>query len=211
MKPFVVLAGNIGAGKSTLVSLLSERLGLHPYFEPVAENPYLEKFYADMGRWALHSQVFFLTHRLRTHRALMDDRHAVVQDRSIYEDAEIFARNLHAQGIMSPTDWATYHQLYETVSDLLPAPDLIVYLRASVPTLRRRITRRGREYEAGISDAYLEGLNRLYEDWIAACAPAPVLAIDGDTLDFVARPDDLETVIDTVAARLKGPQGLLFF
>jgi deoxyadenosine/deoxycytidine kinase len=210
LKKYAVLAGNIGAGKSTLVQLLADYLGFRPYFEPVAENPYLEEFYGDMPRWAFHSQIFFLMHRIRTHRALMDDSHSVVQDRSIYEDAEIFARNLTNQGIMSPRDWASYYQLFQTVSGLLPAPDLIVYLRASVPTLRRRIALRGRAYEAGISDAYLGGLNQLYEEWIASCALAPVLIIDGDSLDFVANPDDRELVIAGVAERLRDPQGSLF-
>ncbi len=166
MKKHLVLAGNIGAGKSTLVSLLSELLGFQPYYEPVAENPYLSDFYADMERWAFQSQIFFLSHRIRTHRCLMDDPRSVVQDRSVYEDAEIFARNLHAQGRMADRDWETYHSLYRTLIGLLPAPDLVVYLRASVPTLKKRIALRGREMEAAIPDTYLEGLNRLYEDWI---------------------------------------------
>jgi deoxyadenosine/deoxycytidine kinase len=209
MKKFVVLAGNIGAGKSSLVSLLAARLDFCPYYEPVAENPYLEEFYADMPRWAFHSQIFFLMHRIRTHRALMDDPHSVVQDRSIYEDAEIFARNLANQGSLSPRDWESYRQLYETVSGLLPAPDLVVYLRASVPTLRRRIARRGREFEASIPDAYLAGLNGLYESWIAACRQ-PVLTIEGDRYDFIADPSHRETVIAMVADRLRDPQGQLF-
>ena len=152
MKKYIVLAGNIGAGKSTLVGLLSARLGFTPYYEPVAENPFLHDFYTDMRRWAFNSQVFFLTHRVRSHRALMEDPHSVVQDRSLYEDAEVFARNLHERGDMSDRDWDGYSELYRTLCDLLPAPDLVVYLRAALPTLRARIAKRGREFEAGISD-----------------------------------------------------------
>ncbi len=146
MKKYVVLAGNIGSGKTTLVSMMCERLGWKPYFEPVTENPYLEDFYRDMSRWAFHSQVFFLTHRVRSHHALMDDPWSVVQDRSLYEDAEVFARNLYIHGRMSERDWGTYLELYRTVITLLPPPDLVVYLRASVPTLKRRIAQRGRGF-----------------------------------------------------------------
>jgi deoxyadenosine/deoxycytidine kinase len=210
MKRYVVLAGNIGAGKSTLVALLAERLGLCPYYEPVAENPYLGEFYADMPRWAFHSQVFFLMHRLRSHRALMDNPGSVVQDRSVYEDAEIFARNLQVQGIMSARDWDCYHKLYLTVSSLLPPPDLVVYLRASVPTLRRRIAKRGRDYEAAIADDYLAGLNRLYDGWATGFSLAPVLTIPGDDLDFVECAGDRDRVLGLVAERLKDPQGELF-
>jgi deoxyadenosine/deoxycytidine kinase len=134
MKHYVVIAGNIGAGKSTLVGMMCDRLGWKAYFEPVAENPYLEDFYRDMSRWAFHSQVFFLTHRVRSHRALMDDPASVIQDRSLYEDAEIFARNLYLQGRMNERDWETYSGLYRTLTTVLPPPDLVVYLRASVAT-----------------------------------------------------------------------------
>ncbi|MCX7023613.1 MAG: deoxynucleoside kinase [Spirochaetes bacterium] len=210
MKKYLVLAGNIGAGKSTLVKLLSERLGYHPFFEPVAENPYLEDFYRDMKRWAFQSQVFFLTHRVKSHRALADDPHSVVQDRSIYEDAEVFARNLHEQGNMSDRDWATYRELYRTFSGLLPAPDLVVYLRASVPTLRLRIAMRGRGFESGIPEDYLDGLNRLYESWIECFELSPVLVVPGDRLDFVADSKDLCAIVSTIEDRLRDPQGSLF-
>ena len=163
MKSYVVLAGNIGAGKSTLVSMMSERLGWEPYYEPVAQNPYLEDFYSDMRAWAFHSQVFFLTYRAQAHRALMDVPRAVVQDRSFYEDAEVFARALHVQGAMSDRDWETYRGLYRTLTTLLSPPDLVVYLRASVSTLQKRISLRGRAIETRISDEYLSSLNALYE------------------------------------------------
>ncbi|HPB65228.1 MAG TPA: deoxynucleoside kinase, partial [Spirochaetales bacterium] len=210
MKKYLVLAGNIGAGKSTLVGLLAERLGYRPYFEPVAENPYLEDFYADMERWAFHSQAFFLTHRVRSHRALMDDAYSVVQDRSMYEDAEVFARNLYERGSMSARDWKSYSELYRTLTSLLPPPDLVVYLRASVPTLKRRIAKRGRDFEASISDEYLAGLNRLYEEWIDGFDLAPVLVVPGDRLDFVAESKDLDSIVRTIEGRLRDKQGSLF-
>jgi deoxyadenosine/deoxycytidine kinase len=209
-KRYLVLAGNIGAGKSTLVGLLAERLGFRPYYEPVEENPYLKDFYGDMRRWAFQSQVFFLTHRTRMHRALMDDPQSVVQDRSLYEDAGVFARNLYEQGNMTERDWLTYQGLYKTLIGLLPPPDLVVYLRASVPTLRGRIAKRGRSYEAAIPDDYLAGLNRLYESWIESFDLAPVLVVPGDRLDFVAESKDLKAIAATVEGRLRGRQSELF-
>jgi deoxyadenosine/deoxycytidine kinase len=210
LKKYVVLAGNIGAGKTTLVELMCKQLGWRPYFEPVTENPYLVDFYKDMASWAFHSQVFFLTHRVRSHRALMDDPYSVVQDRSLYEDAEVFARNLHRQGHISARDWQTYQGLYQTFTTLLPPPDLVVYLRASVPTLRRRIAQRGRGFEAGISDEYLEQLNSLYEEWIGGFTLAPVLPVPSDRLDFVRDKDDLRRIVAVVDRRLRGDQRLLF-
>ena len=210
MKKYLVIAGNIGAGKSTLVKLLAERFGFRPYYEPVAENPYLKDFYADMPAWAFHSQLFFLSYRVRSHRALMDDPHSVVQDRSLYEDAEVFARNLHERGTMSERDWATYSGLYRTMASLLPAPDLVIYIRASVETLKSRIELRGRGFEAAIPDEYLAGLNTLYESWIEGFDLAPVLVVPGDRLDFVSESRDLEAIADTVEVRLRDKQGGLF-
>jgi len=210
MKSYVVLAGNIGAGKSTLVSMMCERLGWEPYYEPVTENPYLDDFYGNMPAWAFHSQVFFLTYRAQAHRALMDVPRAVVQDRSFYEDAEVFARALRLQGAISERDWNTYLGLYRTLTTLLAPPDLVVYLRASVPTLQRRIALRGRQFEARIQDEYLENLNRLYEEWIAGFSLSPVLVVPSDRLDFVKDSKDLDLIVTTVAERLRGRQGVLF-
>ena len=210
MKKYLVLAGNIGAGKSTLVGLLAERLGFRPYYEPVGENPYLVDFYADMRRWAFHSQLFFLTHRVQSHRALMDDPWSVVQDRSIYEDACVFARNLYEQGNMTARDWESYSELYRTLIGLLPPPDLVVYLKASVPTLQKRIACRGRDFEAKIPDDYLAGLNGLYEEWIESFDLAPVLVVPGDRLDFVAESRDLTAIVANIEQRLRDRQGNLF-
>lgn len=210
MKSYVVLAGNIGAGKSTLVGMLCERLGWEPYYEPVTENPYLDDFYRDMKAWAFHSQVFFLTHRAQAHRALMDIPRAVVQDRSFYEDAEVFARALHRQGAINDRDWETYQGLYQTLTTLLSPPDLVVYLRASVPTLQHRISLRGREFEARIADDYLERLNALYEEWISGFRLSPVLVVPSDRMDFVKDSADLDRIVTTVEERLRGNQGVLF-
>ena len=184
MKHFIAIAGNIGAGKTSLVTLLAERLGWQPFLEPVGENPYLADFYQDMPRWGFHSQVFFLSRRLRHYRGLLDHPTSVVQDRSVYEDAEIFARNLHRQGYISERDWSSYYGLYQAVAGLLPPPDLMVYLRASVPTLMQRIALRSRQIESSIGADYLIQLNDLYEAWIANFKLCPLLAIETDDLDF---------------------------
>jgi len=200
VKRFVAVAGNIGVGKSSLTALLSDRLGWEPFYEAVAENPYLADFYQDMRRWSFHSQIFFLARRLRHHRQLLAQPGSVVQDRSIYEDAEIFARNLFLQGDMPPRDYRTYRELYEVLTMFLPAPDLIVYLRASVPTLMQRIALRGRDFERGISPEYLARLNRLYEEWISHLTLCPVLVVPADDLDFVERATDLEWIAEHVKA-----------
>jgi len=210
MKRYLVLAGNIGAGKSTLVELLCRRLGWTAYYEPVAENPYLKDFYGDMERWAFHSQAFFLMHRARSHRELSLEAGSVVQDRSLYEDAEVFACNLYRQGRMGERDYQVYRELYGVLSSLLPPPDLVVYLRASVPTLRRRIVQRGRAFEQTIGDDYLQGLNTLYEQWISGFALSPVLTIEADQTDVLDRPADLDAVVQRVEEALEAGQGTLF-
>jgi deoxyadenosine/deoxycytidine kinase len=210
MKKFVAIAGNIGVGKSTLVTMLSDHLGWEPFFEPVSENPYLADFYADMKSWSFHSQVFFLTHRLRSHFQLAHRSGSVIQDRSLYEDAEIFARNLHMQGHMTPRDYQTYRELYETATQFLPPPDLVVYLRASVPTLLNRISNRGRTYERTITPEYLHGLNNLYEEWIDNFTLCPMLSVPADDLDYVAHPGHLRLIVAKVEQKLTGKDEVVF-
>ena len=204
MEKFIVIAGNIGAGKTTLVKILSERLGFTPFYEPHEENPYLADFYEAMESWSYHSQVYFLTRRLKIHKELLLAQGSVVQDRSVYEDAEIFARNLYLQGDLSPRDYNVYQDLYHILASLLPPPNLMVYLRASVDTLMQRIAKRGREYEAGISREYLTRLNQLYEDWMVAFAQCPVLIINSDDLDLVSSPQHVDQVVGWVQNKLTG-------
>jgi deoxyadenosine/deoxycytidine kinase len=210
MKKFIAVAGNIGVGKSTLVSLLCKQLEWQPFYEPVAENPYLADFYADMRAWAFHSQVFFLTRRLRLHVELSQHPTSVVQDRSVYEDAEIFAHNLFLQGHIQPRDYQTYRELYETAVQLLPPPDLMIYLRASVPTLVRRISSRGRDYERTIATEYLESLNTLYESWISDFVLCPVLTIPADDLDYVAHSGHLKLIATKIQEKLTGNEEVVF-
>lgn len=204
MDKFIVVAGNIGAGKSTLVQILSERLGFKPFFEPVNDNPYLEDFYRNMEAWSFHSQLYFLTRRLRIHKQLLDAEGSVVQDRSVYEDAEVFARNLYLQEDMSTRDYGVYQDLYRILIDLLPPPNLVVYLRTSVDTLLQRINTRGRGFEAGISRSYLERLNVLYEEWIASFTQCPVLIIPSDNLNLVSSSAHISQVVQLVQERLMG-------
>lgn len=210
MKKFVVIAGNIGVGKSTLVDLLCGKLNWQPFYEPVSENPYLADFYKNMSAWAFHSQIFFLTHRLRSLHAIANHPSSLIQDRSVYEDAEIFAQNLFLQGNIHPRDYATYRELYETMTQFLPQPDLVIYLRASVPTLLNRISRRGRDYERSITPGYLDGLNQLYEKWIAAFTPCPVLMVPADDVDYVAHAGHLNLIVRKVTEKLTGREEVIF-
>ena len=209
-KRFVAIAGNIGVGKSTLTGLLGQRLGWEPFYEAVADNPYLADFYADMTRYAFHSQMFFLSRRLRHHRRLLDFPGSVVQDRSVYEDAEIFARLLHEQGHIEERDYRTYRELYEVLVLFLPPPDLVVYLRASVPTLLKRISSRGREFERGITSEYLEQLNAFYASWMEAFNLCPVLTVPADDLDFVHNGAHLDLIIAKIEERLSGKETVVF-
>lgn len=209
-KKFIAVAGNIGAGKSTLVGLLSQRLGWQPFYEAVAENPYLADFYGDMRQWSFHSQVFFLANRLRSHRRLVDHPTSVVQDRSVYEDAEVFACNLYHQGHLDERDYRTYRALYEALTSFLPPPDLVVYLRASAGVLRERISQRGRDYERSMSIEYLIRLNNLYEAWIRDFTLCPVLTVPAGDLDFVANPAHLDLVTQKVLDKLQGKDEVVF-
>lgn len=210
MKKFIAVAGNIGVGKSTLVEMICERLDSKPYFEPVTENPYISDFYKDMVSWSFHSQIFFLTHRLRIHQELIRNSGSVIQDRSIYEDAEVFALNLFAQGRMSERDYSTYRSLYRTLAEYLPPPDLMIYLRASVPTLLKRIALRNRDYEQQIAPEYLNRLNELYENWINNFTLCPVLTVPSDELDYVAHPYHLELILSKIQEKLTGKDEVVF-
>ncbi|MBI3244137.1 MAG: deoxynucleoside kinase [Chloroflexi bacterium] len=209
-KYFVTIAGNIGVGKSTLTALMARKLAWSPFFEAVEENPYLADFYDDMQRWSFHSQAFFLSRRLHQHYLLLQSKESVLQDRSVYEDAEIFAQNLHRQGRMTGRDWQTYHDLYRVLSLLLQPPHLVVYLKASVPTLLRRIRQRGRGYEQAISNDYLASLNELYDEWVARFSLCPVLTVDTDNLDYAQNDEHLEQIVQRVQDRLHGKEQLRF-
>lgn len=210
LKKFIVVAGNIGVGKSTLVTLLSRSLGWQPFYEPEGENPYLADFYRDMRQWAFHSQVFFLARRLQTHRQVLDHPASAIQDRSVYEDAEIFAANLYRQGAMTDRDYHCYEDLYRGMTAFLPPPDLVIYLRASVPTLLDRIALRGRNYEREISADYLALLNELYEEWVCSFSLCPVLTVPADDLNYVSRPAHLELVVRKVQEKLTGKDEVVF-
>lgn len=199
---FVAVAGNIGAGKSSLTRLLAERFGWTPYFESVDDNPYLPDFYADMNRWSFHLQIYFLANRFKHHKRMTESGKAVIQDRSIYEDAEIFARNLHDIGKMDDRDYSNYVSLFEVMTSYLKSPELMIYLRASIDTLMKQISRRGRSFEQGIQKDYLEQLNKHYESWITNYRRGPLLVIENDDLDFVNRQADLEQIVRLVRQRL---------
>ena len=209
-KQFIAVAGNIGAGKSTLVTRLSDRLGWKPYLEPVAQNPYLEDFYADMKAWAFHSQLFFLSYRMRFHEELLKVPESVVQDRSVYEDAEIFARNLYEQGQINQRDYDTYRNLYELFVCLLAPPDLMIYLKAPVSTLEERIQKRGRSFEANIGSAYLGQLDALYERWISSFKLCPVLTVPAAAMDFATVDAYIEVIAREAHRMLDGKQEVLF-
>lgn len=201
-KYFVAIAGNMGVGKSTLTRLLANYWGWTPFYEAVDDNPYLPDFYKDMKLWSFHSQIFFLTRRIKTHRAIVAYPNMAVQDRSIYEDAEVFARNLHQRGNMSNRDYQLYRDLYEEIIHSLPKPDLMVYLKASVPTLIERIHRRGRDFEQDVSPLYLQQLNELYNAWIEDFTLCPILTIEADRLDFVRFDRDFATIYEQIQAKL---------
>lgn len=203
-KYFITIAGNIGVGKSTLVNLLAQHTEWEPVFEAFEENPYLEDFYANMERWSFNSQIFFLTRRLKQHFDLLQHKNSIIQDRSVYEDAEIFAQNLFRQGNMSARDWQCYYDLYETMTTMLKPPDLVIYLKASTDTLRRRIHQRGREYEQAIDPNYLIQLNMLYDQWANNFTLSPVLTVETDELNYVLHPTHLEQIWEKINTRLSG-------
>jgi len=203
-KRFIAVAGNVGVGKSTLTQLLARRLGWEPFYEAVDDNPYLADFYQNMRQWAFHSQIFFLSRRLRHHHELLRRPHSVIQDRSVYEDAEVFARNLYEQGSMDARDYRSYRDLYETLCAVLPPPDLVIYLKADISTLVERIALRGRSYEQNIDPAYLERLNHYYDAWIEDFSLCPVLTVQAANLDFVLHEQHLTLILDAVQQKLAG-------
>ncbi len=210
MKKFITIAGNIGAGKSSLVRLLSHRLDWAPFFEPVANNPYLPDFYADMRTWSFHSQTYFLSNRLKVYKELLNCPNSVILDRSLYEDAEIFARNLYLQGYMSQRDYETYETIYQTLLYFLPTPDLVVYLKASVDTLLKRIRHRNRDYEKNISSEYLQQLNDSYETWIQNFTLCPVLTVPSDNLDFVNHSKHMDLILTKIKEKIAGKDEVVF-
>lgn len=200
---YIAIAGNIGAGKSSLTGLLAQHFGWQAFYESVDDNPYLADFYEDMLRWSFNLQIYFLSSRFRHQKDMLQKEISLIQDRTIYEDVEIFAKNLHQMSLMSDRDFNNYEALFHEMSYYLRPPDLLIYLRAQVPTLVRQIQQRGREYENSIRIDYLERLNNLYEDWIGRY-PYEKLIIDTDDLDFVNDKEDLGSIIGLVEQRLYG-------
>ncbi|HCE54639.1 MAG: deoxynucleoside kinase [Lutibacter sp. BRH_c52] len=200
----VAIAGNIGAGKTTLTKLLAKHYNWEPHYESVEENPYLDDFYAEMERWSFNLQVYFLNSRFRQILEIRESGKNLIQDRTIYEDARIFAPNLHAMGLMTNRDYVNYESLFELMERLVSPPDLLIYLRASIPTLVGQIHKRGREYENSISIDYLSRLNERYEAWITKYTKGNLLIIDVDKLNFVDNPEDLYSVINKIDAQING-------
>ena len=200
----VAIAGNIGAGKTTLTKLLAKHYKWEPHYESVDENPYLDDFYGEMERWSFNLQVYFLNSRFRQILEIRETGKNLIQDRTIYEDARIFAPNLHAMGLMPNRDFQNYASLFELMERLVTPPDLLIYLRASIPTLVGQIHKRGRDYENSISIDYLSRLNERYEAWISKYTKGKLLIIDVDNLNFVDKPEDLGFVIDKIDAQING-------
>lgn len=202
-KVFIAVAGNIGSGKSSLTKLLSERFGWKAYYESVDDNPYLDDFYKDMKRWSFHLQIYFLSKRFKDHMEIINSPHSIIQDRSIYEDAEIFAKNLYEMGNMDERDYKNYVELFSIMTSFLKPPDLIIYLRASVDTLIHQIKLRGRTFEQNIPREYLERLNKYYENWITRYDLGELLILETDELDFVNDEKDFEKVVEKVTNALE--------
>lgn len=201
-KYFVSVAGNIGSGKSSLTQLVAKEFGWQPYYESVHNNPYLSDFYDNMKRWSFQLQVYFLSHRFNTHKKIIDSKKSVIQDRSIYEDVEIFARNLYLMGRMEARDYSNYRNLFYEMVDFLKPPDLIIYLKANVNTLLKQITSRGRVFEKTIEKNYLKRLNRSYGQWISNYKLGKVITIDTNNIDFVNNRKHFDIIINKIIKRL---------
>ena len=199
----IAIAGNIGCGKTTLTKMLAKHYGWKPAFETVEFNPYLEDFYADMKRWAFNLQIFFLNKRFKDVVEISKSNDYIIQDRTIYEDARIFAPNLHDQGFMFDRDFDNYQDLFDLMMSLVKMPDLMIYIRASIPTLVAQIQKRGRSYESGMRIDYLQGLNDKYEKWISEYK-GKLLIVDGDTIKFGDSADDFRKITDQIDAELFG-------
>ena len=200
----IAIAGNIGSGKTTLCGLLAKHFAWEPHYEDVDKNPYLPSFYEDMQRWSFNLQVYFLNSRFRQIINIRSSGKTVVQDRTIYEDAYIFAPNLHTMNLMSSRDFDNYASLFELMSTFVKPPDLLIYLKAGVPTLVKQIQKRGRDYENSIRIDYLQSLNDRYEEWIKSYALGKLLIVDVDNLNFSDKPEDLSSIIERINAEIHG-------
>lgn len=199
----IAIAGNIGSGKTTLTSMLAKRYGWTPRFEPVDNNPYLDDFYADMPRWSFNLQIYFLNKRFKEVVEINRSTDTIIQDRTIFEDARIFAPNLHGMGMMSDRDFDNYSDLFENMMSLVGYPDLLIYIRTSIPTIVAQIQKRGREYEKSIRIDYLQGLHQRYEDWIKDYK-GNLIIVDGDKTKFETNPQDFQTITDQIDSNLFG-------
>jgi deoxyadenosine/deoxycytidine kinase len=200
----IAIVGNIGAGKTTLTELLSKNFTWEAQFEAVDNNPYLEDFYGDMKRWSFNLQIYFLNSRFQQLIELQKGDKNIIQDRTIYEDAYIFAENLHDMGLMSGRDYENYRAIFDNITSFIKPPDLLIYLKASVPTLVNNIQRRGREYESGIRLDYLSKLNDKYKKWIDNYKEGKLLVLDKDNLDFANNPEDLGFIIQSIEREIHG-------
>ncbi|HMY83144.1 MAG: deoxynucleoside kinase [Saprospiraceae bacterium] len=200
----IAIAGNIGAGKTSLSALLGKHFDWEVHYEDTEDNPYLSDFYDDMTRWSFNLQIYFLNNRYRQILDIQNGDHTVIQDRTIFEDAHIFAPNLHEMGLMSKRDFDNYFDLFSTMSSQVKAPDLLIYLRASVPTLVDHIQTRGRDYEGNMSLDYLKKLNQRYEEWIETYNHGPLLIVNTDRLNFIQNKEDLGTIIEMIDGELNG-------
>jgi deoxyadenosine/deoxycytidine kinase len=209
-KRTVIVAGNIGAGKTSLAERLSERMGWKCAFESVSDNPYLADFYQDMRQWAFHLQIFFLGHRANQYLKMANDPQSVIFDRTIYEDECIFARALYHMGNVEERDYLSYRRVFDLITSQLPTPDLLIYLKAPVTVLMKRIHSRARSIESGITEEYLSLLDSFYEDWLKTFDVCPVLTIRSDDLDFVHKPKHLDIVVQRIQDRLAGKEELEF-